>query len=102
MSELDLDALRAEATKEPHKVTLAGVVYELNPVFPVRGAELLADQKITEALGTIFGQEQAEEVSKQLGANELDTILREVYHLDEMGEGGDEPTPINRAARRKK
>jgi hypothetical protein len=102
MASLDLDARRAEANLEDHKLTLGGKVYSLPAEMPLLFADRLQNEKIEEAIHVLFGPEDGGEVAPLLTGQDLEAIAQNLYGLDGSGEAPASPPSLNRAGRRAK
>lgn len=100
MAELDLDARRAEANLEPHKVTIGGKVYGLPAELPLMFADHLSHGEMRLAVELLFGEEEADEVAPLLSDADLMAIA-EIYGTDPGKSSGSLPS-LNRAGRRSK
>lgn len=101
MGSLDLDARRAEAELEDHKLTLGGKVYALPAELPLLFADRLAKGEIEDAITILFGDDAGVEVAPLLTDQDLNAIANDLYGMDSP-ESGASPSSSNRAGRRAK
>ena len=101
MAELDLDARRAEAQLEDHKLTLGGKVYLFPAEVPLLFGDRLNKDGIEEGMQLLLGEEEGSEVALLLSDPELITIAKTFYG-DSVPELQASPPSLNRAGRRSK
>ncbi len=102
MAELDLDARRAEANLEDHKLTLGGKVYSLPAEMPLLFADRLAKGDLEDAILLLFGDEEGGEVASLLTDKDLAAIAEDLYGMGDTGNSSASPVSLNRAGRRSK